>query len=83
MVSNSRSKSCFMSVRRSEDHWQLGVVEPSSSPVDIRLHSREPWVAQDHALWAQVRQEESHILFLLPRLDFQIRVELDIPLLVL
>jgi hypothetical protein len=34
-------------IRTSYDDGELGVVEPSSEPVDLRLDGREPWVPQD------------------------------------
>ena len=60
-----------------EDHRELVVVDPSFGPVDPRLSRCKPWVAQDHLLWTQFREEEPHFGLLFPCSGFKVGEEFD------
>jgi hypothetical protein len=48
---------CFVCILASDDDWELIIVNPAFGPVDPRLCSRKPGVAQDDLVVAQVCEE--------------------------
>jgi hypothetical protein len=58
------------------------VVNPSSSPVNLWLHGREPWVSEYGFVFSQVRKEESEIDSFVSCLDREVCVVEEIAALV-
>ena len=58
-VSLPRNEVGFVRILGPEDHRKLFRCYPSSHPVDVRLHCREPRIAQNNVSVTYVSQEEA------------------------
>jgi hypothetical protein len=65
-----------------EDDGKLGVIDPSSFPVDFWLHHCEPWVAEDGFIFSEVREEEAEVDLSVSCLDQKVRIIEEIAALV-
>jgi hypothetical protein len=58
-VNGSRDEAGFSGIGGSEYNRELGVIDPSSFPINFWLHGGEPWVSEYGFVFPQVGEEES------------------------